>query len=63
MAVRFFETHHGIDDPDSFLTANKSKTLRQLVDEVRALPKLTDEAFFKKLKQHMLEWRVIMNRN
>lgn len=63
VAVSLFESNQGINVPDSYITDNKSKTLRQLAEEIRALPKLTDEAFCKKLKQDTLTWRVMMERN
>jgi len=48
VAVSLFESNQGINVPDSYITENKSKTLRQLAEEIRALPKLTDKALFQK---------------
>jgi hypothetical protein len=47
LAVSFMEMNMGIDVPDEYLLCNK--TLRQLADEIRLLPQLTDSDFRKKL--------------
>lgn len=62
-AVVLLETILGIDVPDSYLTENKTRSLAQLAEEIRALPKLSDEQFFKKLKVNILDWKAVMNRN
>jgi hypothetical protein len=48
LAVVFFELHQGIDLPDEMLE-NKTKTLRQLAEEIQTLPKISDEEFRGKL--------------
>jgi hypothetical protein len=63
LAVSLMETILGIDVPDSYLTENKSKSIRQLATEIRALPPLTDEAFYKKLKENILSWQTVIARN
>ena len=47
LAVSLFETHYDFNIPELILE-NKNKSLRQLADEIRAIPKLHDAAFFKK---------------
>jgi len=63
LAVSLLETILGVDTPDKYLLENKSKSLRDLAQLIRALPKLTDEAFCKKLKQDILTWTVVRDRN
>lgn len=63
VAVSLLESVLGVDTPDSYILKNRSKSIRQLAEEIRALPKLSDEAFFKKLKQDILTWTVVRDRN
>jgi hypothetical protein len=62
IAGTFMELHQGIDIPDAML-ADKTKTLRQMADEIRLLPKLTDELFQKKLLLDIASWRSILDMN
>jgi hypothetical protein len=63
VAVSLLETILGVDTPDKYLLENKSKSLRNLASLIRELPKLTDETFCKKLKQDILTWKLIVERN
>jgi hypothetical protein len=62
LAVAFFELHQGIDIPDAMIL-DKSKTLRKLAEEIRHLPKLTDETFRKKVMMDKASWRAVLDRN
>jgi len=63
VAVSLMESILGIDVPDSYLIENKSRSLRQLANEIRDLPLLTDAQFAMKLRESILSWQAIMNRN
>ena len=63
LAVSLMETILGIDVPDFYLTENKYKSLRQLATEIRAFTPLTDEAFYKKLKDNILSRQTVIARN
>jgi hypothetical protein len=63
LAVGLFETIHGIDVPDDYIQNNKKKTLRQLADKIRLLPKLTDEKFQKKFMICKALLKIVNERN
>ena len=62
VAVTFMELHQGIDIPDEMLL-DKTKTLRQMADEIRILPKLKDTEFQQKLLLDLATWRTILDMN
>jgi len=62
VATSFVELHNGIDTPDDMI-ADKTKTLRQLAQEVRTLSKLTDEQFQKKLLLDIALWKSLLEVN
>ena len=52
----------GVNTPDSYLE-DTTKTVRQLAAEIRALPKLTDGEFQKKLLLDKAAWKAAVDCN
>ena len=61
-AVHMIELLNGIDIPESLL-ANKKKSLRKLADEIKVLPRLSDEVYEKNLMTSKFWWRAATETN
>jgi hypothetical protein len=62
IAVSLTESHLGIDTPEEYLV-DKTKTIRELSNEIQLLPKLSDSDFQKKLLLNIAGWRAIVDMN
>jgi hypothetical protein len=62
LAVCLSEIIRGIDVPDKMIL-DRTKSLQQLADEIRLLPKLMDEEFQKKLLLTKTAFRLDEDRN
>lgn len=62
LAVSLFEIIQGINVPDEMIL-DRTKTFQQLADEMRLLPKLSDEEFQKKLMLTKAAFRLEKDRN
>jgi len=62
IAGTFMELNWDIDIPDEMLL-DKTKTLRQMANEIRTLPKLKDEEFQKKLLLDKVMWKALLDMN
>jgi hypothetical protein len=62
LAVSLFEIIQGINVPDEMIS-DRTKTFQQLADEMRLLPKLSDEEFQKKLMLTKAAFRLEKDRN
>jgi hypothetical protein len=62
IAVSLTESLLGIDTPDSYLV-DRTKTVRQLSNEIRSIPKLSDSDFQKKLLLNIAGWRALVDMN
>lgn len=62
IAGTFMELNLGIDIPDEMLL-NKTKTFRLIAEEIRLLPKLSNEEFQKKLLLDKAAWRALLDTN
>jgi len=62
LAVSILKMIIGVNTPDSYLE-DTTKTVRQLAAEIRALPKLTDGEFQKKLLLDKAAWKAAVDCN
>lgn len=61
-AVHMVELLNGIEVPESLL-ADKKKSLRKLADDIKVLPRLSDEVYEKKLMTSKFWWRAVIDGN
>ena len=61
-AVHMIELLNGIDVPEN-LIADKKKSLRKLAEEIKILPRLSDEVYKKNLMTSKFWWRAATETN
>ena len=61
-SVHIIEMILGIEVTDDIL-ANKKQSLRQLAETIKMIPKLSDEAYEKKLMNAKFWWRSVIDSN
>jgi hypothetical protein len=62
IAVSLMESLLGIDTPEEYLV-DRTKTVRQLAQDIRLIPKQSDSDFQKKLLLNIAGWRALLDMN